>query len=1322
MPTAITHTALAHTVRTQSAAAAVVGRARLTRLTRLLVASAVASLVVLALALGWREQASLLASMEETALTSRAQGASTLASEQAAIAVRVAAVAQTQESGLPAAGGLRVERLTASDAAELVVTDAITRLAVGGVLALKAADGLAGQSDAVARLLGTLPAQRVATEAEPELEAVYLAVRQRRVVSRVPYVGAAQIRVRQRNADLSSWFDREVLGAPPEASGQSPAEHWVARDPASGALVLRLDRSASLGASGADATVSVTVPVRAYLLRLAAARSPVHVVTSLVGPDGDVTGTASRSDEEVATLSTLPVEVAQAIPTLGGRFTRIGAWFALRLPVEGTRFSAVVAVPAAGVFAATMQRLVWELVLVFGVAAALAALLWIVQRRVLAPAERAVHDLAAAESLMRDIADGVPGLAMFKVVRSESGVMTVAFVSRGAIAVLGVPAVAIAADWEHVFETVVADERAAVRADCERALVECAPWQLEFRVRRHDEDRWVRVEARASRVGTAVELVGSWRDVTEGRVHSELLAEAQRRLIELADGVPGAVIQWRVTADGRQEVAFVGNRLPEIAGIGASDLYGGLHAFEQVQLAEDVDAVRRVRQQAVASDAGYGVEYRVMHPGRGLRWLREEAVSHRLAGCLAAFTVHISDVTQQRKEAGELRRAKEEAETATRAKSVFLATMSHEIRTPMTGISGMIEVLARTVLDADQRAQLATVSDSARTLRRILDDVLDFSRIEAGKMTVERRPMSVDDVIEATAGLYAAAAQEKGVRLRATVDPRVGELVMGDAVRLRQVLGNLLSNAVKFTGRGTVRLAVTQESVTETERVLQFEVTDTGAGIPYDVQPRLFAPFERGEHEITTQVGGTGLGLALVRRIVDLMEGTVTLRSLPGVGTSVQVRIAFERLHEETSGARISLAGLRIAVLHDTEIDARFLSTLLEGRGAAVLMVAPENVSVVPEGTSADVIVTGPDVPREVQHALRARLAAGGSGRTQVVRLLEAGSLRPEVRGDGGVTLAPHARRSTFLRAVAIACGRDQPDLPNATAEHRTSQGPETATVEEAVSERRLILVCEDHPIAQRVIEKQLRVLGYTAELHNNGHSGLTAWRTGRYGLVLTDLQMPEMDGLTLARRIRAEENRDPSLGRTPIIALSGNAYDEQRVVCVESGMDDFLGKPALLKELDATLRFWLPPSARPVGDNRTAVASSAMPVTLPAPLSHKALKESLGDDPDVLRQALGEFLAADAEDFAALYAAVEQDDRVQVVSSAHRIEGAARMLGAMPYARAAERVKRLFGLEQDAVERTESVHLLQQEGERLRTWLHTTRDWFERVAVGSAG
>lgn len=166
--------------------------------------------------------------------------------------------------------------------------------------------------------------------------------------------------------------------------------------------------------------------------------------------------------------------------------------------------------------------------------------------------------------------------------------------------------------------------------------------------------------------------------------------------------------------------------------------------------------------------------------------------------------------------------------------------------------------------------------------------------------------------------------------------------------------------------------------------------------------------------------------------------------------------------------------------------------------------------------------------------------------------------------------------------------------------------------------------------------------------------------------------------------------------------------------------MDDFLAKPALLKELDATLRFWLPPSARPgevIGDREIP---AVLPVTLPAPLSHKALKEALGDDPDVLRQALGEFLDADADDCAQLHAAVEADDRVKVVSCAHRIEGAARMLGAMPYARAAERVKRLFGAEPDLAERQEAVQVLQQEGERLRTWLHTTRDWFERATVGA--
>jgi CheY-like chemotaxis protein len=484
----------------------------------------------------------------------------------------------------------------------------------------------------------------------------------------------------------------------------------------------------------------------------------------------------------------------------------------------------------------------------------------------------------------------------------------------------------------------------------------------------------------------------------------------------------------------------------------------------------------------------------------------------------------------------------------------------------------------------------------------------------------------------------------------------------------------------------------------------------------------LFAPFERGEHAITTQVGGTGLGLALVRRIVELMEGTVDLRSLPGVGTAVAVRIPFERLHEETSDMRVSLAGLKVAVVHDVEIDARFLSTLLEGRGAAVITVNPDQVSAIPDGTACDVIVVGADVAREVQHAVRARVSAGVTGRTQLLRLFDGAGIRPEVRGDGGVTLAPHARRSAFLRAVAIAAGRDEPDLPSTSGEHRTPVTAEASSVAEAVAERRLILVCEDHPIAQRVIEKQLRVLGYTAELHANGQSGFNAWQSGRYGLVLTDLHMPEVDGLTLARRIRAEEAKNPTLSRTPIIALSGNAFDEQRVVCVEAGMDDFLAKPALLKELDATLRFWLPPSSRPIGDDVKATPSTAMPVTLPAPLSHKALKESLGDDPDVLRAALAEFLAADADDMTALQNAYELDDRNVVVSHAHRIEGAARMLGAMPYARAAERVKRLFGLDQDARERAEAVVLLQQEGERLRTWLHTTRDWFERVTVGVGG
>ena len=1292
-----------------SAAEGVAGRRRALGLT---LGIALACLAVAAVALLRHAERAVLHELESIAHATSARDASALLARHRALAAWAASAA-LEPVASPRAW--RVERQAGADAAEFRALDPDTRLAVGGVLALDA-DQPEGRA-AVDALLAALAPLRLAHEAEPDAEAIYVAVPGARAALRVPYASAEQLRLRERDARLAPWFAREFLDAPARLD-----EPTLVRDPVTGTPALRYDAESWVGARARPARVSVVVPVRAYLDRIATAAYPVRMVGALVSADGEVLAAAFRGpDASAAAELRLPDELAAAVATLGPRLATVADWQAVRIPIAGASFSLVVGSRTSTVREAAVARVAQPLVVLGVTALALLALALVLRRRVIDPAERAVRDLTAAEALMRDITDGVPGLAVFKLVRDDAGATAVAYVSRGAAAVLGVPAVAIADDWRHQFDPIADDSAAAVRANAERALAEALPWQEEFRITRRDEERWIRVEARATRTAAGVELVGSWRDVTETRVHTELLADAHRRLIELADGVPGAVIQWRVTEDGRQVVAFVGNRLPEIAGISTSDLYAGLHALEQVQLAEDLDAVRRARQQAVTARAGYAVEYRVMHPGRGLRWLREEAVSHPVAGCLAAFTVHVTDVTQQRREAGELRRAKEEAEQATRAKSVFLATMSHEIRTPMTGISGMIEVLSRTVLDADQRAQLATIADSARALRRILDDVLDFSRIEAGKMTVERRPISIDDVIEATAGLYAAAAEERGVRLRATVDPRIGELVMGDAVRLRQVLGNLLSNAVKFTARGTVRLAVTQESADEATRVLRFDVTDTGAGIPYDVQPRLFAPFERGEHETTTQVGGTGLGLALVKRIVDLMDGTVELRSLPGVGTAVAVRIPFERLHEETSDVRVWLTGLRVAVLQEDEVDGRFLAALLEGRGAHVTVVGPDAVTALPEGTAADVILTASEVPREAQHALRARVAPGDSGRTQVVRLFEGASLRPELRGDGGVVVAPHARRGTLLRAVAIAAGRDEPDLPT-SGEPRTAASPASATVEEAIADRRLILVCEDHPIAQRVIEKQLRVLGYTAELHANGHSGLTAWRSGRYGLVLTDLHMPEMDGLTLARRIRAEEQRDPALGRTPIIALSGNAFDEQRVVCVEAGMDDFLAKPALLKELDATLRFWLPPSARPQGEQALPAASSALPVTLPAPLSHKALKEALGDDPDVLRQALGEFLAADADDFAVLYAAVEADDRQQVVSSAHRIEGAARMLGAMPYARAAERVKRLFGVDQDPAERVEAVHVLQQEGERLRTWLHTTRDWFERVTVGTAG
>ncbi|MGZ5232423.1 MAG: ATP-binding protein [Burkholderiales bacterium] len=633
-------------------------------------------------------------------------------------------------------------------------------------------------------------------------------------------------------------------------------------------------------------------------------------------------------------------------------------------------------------------------------------------------------------------------------------------------------------------------------------------------------------------------------------VQSRARKRLEQSLLDIAENSPGAVFRYRMDAHGTGRFEYLSASVEALFGLGRPAVLNDANSLWTVICAEDRPALSAALMQASATVTSLLHDFRVSTRGGEDRWLRASATARRDKDGAVVLTGRWTDVTEQRQLEHALQEAKGAAETASRAKSTFLAVMSHEIRTPMNGILGMLELLSLTKLDGAQRSTLSVVRESGKSLQRIVDDILDFSKIEAGKLEIAPAVASVRTVVETARNIYAGNASSKGLLLTCRYAPEIATAHVVDALRLGQILNNLVSNAIKFTASGSVELKAQRIDGSARHETLCFTVTDTGVGMSPDAQKQLFQPFVQVGAPATRGTGGTGLGLAICQRLVKLMHGTIEVQSALGNGTTVTVTLTL------------------------------------------------------PLGDQQSL----PQLP---------------AAKTEAKALIE----------------------------------------------HRRLAPP----VEQAEQEGTLVLAVDDHPTNRSLLGRQLNALGYAAEFARNGLEALEMWKSRRFSIVVTDCNMPDMDGYELARAIRMVENKD-GVTRTPIIACTANAMSGAAEDCLAAGMDDYLSKPIELTELSKKMDQWLPlPGATNLIER---YAEGAPTSSDDSPVNMHLIAAASGGELGAERDILLEFREANDQDVETLHRAVHDHNPERIAHAAHRMNGASRSIGADALAAVCKRIE----------------------------------------------
>jgi PAS domain S-box-containing protein len=735
----------------------------------------------------------------------------------------------------------------------------------------------------------------------------------------------------------------------------------------------------------------------------------------------------------------------------------------------------------------------------------------------------------------------------------------------------------------------------------------------------------------AANVGVAIQNARLFAEIDRQKQYSEMLVEVSPAAIVVMDAAE------RVTGWNPAAAALFGYTSDEAIG----------RTIDELVVPDDLrEESREVTVEALGEGRTRRITRRTGKDGR-LVDVEMELVPLRFEGDNAGFYAIYHDIT-------ELQRAREEAEAATQAKSAFLATMSHEIRTPMNAVIGMTDLLLGTDLTPEQREFAEVVHTSGDALLHVIDDILDYSKIEAGKLDLEREPFNLRDCVEGALDIVAPRAWEKELELGCLIDDDAPAGIVGDEARLRQVLLNLLSNAVKFTEQGEVVVLVDAEETGAGTYEVELAVRDTGIGIPADRMDMLFTSFSQVDASTTRRFGGTGLGLAISKRLVELMGGTISVESEQKKGSTFRISLPVTAADVPTKIALDDglphLAGKRILIVDDNATNREIVTRHARSWGMEPVSVElpAAALELVAKGEPFDIAVLDMMMPEMDGLALAGEIRQHRAESELPLLLLTSLGRLPQLQVGGvfSAQLAKPLKASQLYNTL----------LQLLTAGEAGVEEVETVTDGKRTRSALRILLAEDNAMNQKVALRLLEQLGYRADVANNGLEAIEALERQPYDVVLMDVQMPELDGLDATRRICAEW---PEETRPHIVAMTANALPEDREACFAAGMNDYVAKPIRAEELVAALK-----RVKPLADAEGT-----------AEIAHVSLDDGalatlrdLGGD-EFLGEVIDAFLADAPELVATLRSSLDSGNSEELRRAAHTLKSNGATLGAEQFA-----------------------------------------------------